>query len=127
MAEDRSRERFAAYLNRRGYEPMYRHDQEKAALVIEGVRRRDVSGSERHFRVVPQLVLPRRFGPVAMRSFGLLTVPRFFVRPEGEFPGFIRQLARPPPRQIPGVSATSGLLRTARCIAGGTTRAPRTA
>jgi hypothetical protein len=34
--------------------------------------------------------------------------PQFLVRPEGELPGFIRQLFGPPPGQTPGVSTTPG-------------------
>jgi hypothetical protein len=51
-----------------------------------------------HIELVPRLV-PQRGG---------LTVPQFLIRPESEFPGFIRQPAWPAPGQIPGVSATPG-------------------
>ena len=41
-----------------------------------------------------------------------VTVPRFLVRPKGEFPGLIRQPVGPLPRQILGVSATPSRVRT---------------
>jgi len=42
----------------------------------------------------------------------VLTVPRILVRPEGELPGFIRQLFGPPPRQTPGCQPSQGSVRT---------------
>ena len=52
-----------------------------------------------------------------------LTVPRFLVRPEGEFPDFIRQSFGPLPMRIRGVSATLALCEDgSRCNADATLR-----
>jgi hypothetical protein len=68
-------------------------------------------------------VLPFSSSGLSASFPGLLRVPRFFFRPEGEPPGLIRQPVHPLPGQTPGESSTPGPCEDgSHCSAGAKSR-----